>query len=80
LRRDYEESTDRVGLTVFSTLDPLLQQKAEDALAEELERLDKSAARPRRPRGVVVVTTRRRERWWRSSADGARRSRASIAR
>ena len=59
LRRDYEESDlTEVGLTVFSTLDPLLQQKAEDALAEELERLDKSGRKAAKGlEGVVVVTT-----------------------
>jgi len=58
LRRDYEEpDLTEAGLTVFSTLDPLLQQKAEDSLAAELDRLDKS---PRKQahglEGVVIVT------------------------
>ena len=58
LRRDYEEADlTEAGLTVFSTLDPLLQQKAEDSLAAELDRLDKS---PRKQahglEGVVIVT------------------------
>jgi penicillin-binding protein 1B len=59
LRRDYEESDlTEVGLTVFSTLDPLLQQKAEHALAEELERLDESGRQAAKGlEGVVVVTT-----------------------
>jgi penicillin-binding protein 1B len=59
LRRDYEESDlTEVGLTVFSTLDPLLQQKAEDALAEELERLDQSGRKGAKGlEGVVVATT-----------------------
>lgn len=59
LRRDYEESDlTEAGLTVFSTLDPLLQEKAEAALAAELERQDAS---PRKAshglEGVIVVTT-----------------------
>ncbi len=59
LRRDYEESDlTEAGLTVFSTLDPLLQEKAEAALATELERQDAS---PRKAahglEGVIVVTT-----------------------
>ena len=59
LRRDYEESDlTEAGLTVFSTLDPLLQQKAEAALDEELERLDKSGRKGAKGlEGVVVVTT-----------------------
>jgi penicillin-binding protein 1B len=59
LRHDYEESDlTEAGLTVFSTLDPLLQQKAEDALAEELDRLDRSGRKAARDlEGVVVVTT-----------------------
>jgi penicillin-binding protein 1B len=59
LRRDYDESDlTEVGLTVFSTLDPLLQQKAEQALGEELERLDKSGRKAAKGlEGVVVVTT-----------------------
>ena len=59
LRRDYEESDlTEVGLTVFSTLDPLLQQKAENALAEELDRLDQSGRKAAKGlEGVVIVTT-----------------------
>jgi penicillin-binding protein 1B len=58
LRRDYEESDlTEAGLTVFSTLDPLLQQKAEDALAAELDRLDSSGPKAAKGlEGVVVVT------------------------
>jgi penicillin-binding protein 1B len=58
LRRDYEESDlTEAGLTVFSTLDPLLQQKAEDALAAELDRLDRSGPKAAEGlEGVVVVT------------------------
>ena len=59
LRTDYEESDlTEAGLTVFTTLDPLLQEKAEDALASELERQDKSARKASHGlEGVVVVTT-----------------------
>ena len=59
LRTDYEESDlTESGLTVFTTLDPLLQEKAEDALASELERQDKSARKASHGlEGVVVVTT-----------------------
>jgi penicillin-binding protein 1B len=59
LRADYQESDlTEAGLTVFSTLDPLLQAKAESALASELERQDKSARKASRGlEGVVVVTT-----------------------
>jgi penicillin-binding protein 1B len=58
LRSDYrEEDLTEAGLTVFTTLDPLLQEKAEASLSEELERQDKS---PREEahglEGVVVVT------------------------
>jgi len=58
LRRDYEESDlTEAGLTVFSTLDPLLQQKAEGALAAELDRLDRSGPKAAKGlEGVVVVT------------------------
>ncbi|NJD32725.1 MAG: penicillin-binding protein 1B, partial [Gammaproteobacteria bacterium] len=59
LRTDYkEEDLTEAGLTVFSTLDPLLQEKAEDALDSELDRQD---AAPRKVshglEGVVIVTT-----------------------
>ena len=59
LREDYEESDlTEAGLTVFSTLDPLLQEKAEAALASELDRQDKSSRKASRGlEGVVVVTT-----------------------
>jgi penicillin-binding protein 1B len=59
LRSDYEESDlTEAGLTVFATLDPLLQEKAELALAEELERHDKSGRKAAKGlEGVVVVTT-----------------------
>jgi penicillin-binding protein 1B len=59
LQHDYAESDlTEAGLTVFSTLDPLLQQKAESALAGELERLDQSGRKAAKGlEGVVVVTT-----------------------
>jgi penicillin-binding protein 1B len=59
LRSDYkEEDLTEAGLTVFSTLDPLLQEKAEIALASELERQDASSRKVAHGlEGVVVVTT-----------------------
>jgi penicillin-binding protein 1B len=59
LRDDYQESDlTEAGLTVFSTLDPLLQEKAEAALAGELDRLDASGRKEAKGlEGVVVVTT-----------------------
>ena len=59
LRTDYEEEDlTEAGLIVFSTLDPLLQEKAEAALATELERQDASKRKASRGlEGVVVVTT-----------------------
>jgi penicillin-binding protein 1B len=59
LRDDYpEEALTEAGLTVFTTLDPLLQEKAENAMAEELERQDKSARKVSRGlEGALVVTT-----------------------
>lgn len=60
LRRDYrEEDLTEAGLRIFSTLDPAVQTKAEQALTQELDRLDKM---PRKTKskspleGVVVVT------------------------
>jgi len=59
LREDYEEADlTESGLTVFSTLDPLLQGAAEAALAGEMDRLDRSARKEAHGlEGVVVVTT-----------------------
>jgi penicillin-binding protein 1B len=59
LREDYEEADlTESGLTVFSTLDPLLQGAAEAALAGELDRLDRSARKEAHGlEGVVVTTT-----------------------
>ena len=59
LREDYQEQAlTETGLTVFSTLDPLLQEKAEDALSDELARQDKGGRKAARGlEGSVVVTT-----------------------
>ena len=59
LRRDYrEEDLTEAGLTVFTTLDPLLQEKAEAALAAELKRQDGSKREEAHGlEGVVVVTS-----------------------
>jgi penicillin-binding protein 1B len=59
LRRDYDEADlTEAGLTVFTTLDPLVQRAAESALQEELERLDKSKREAAHGlEGVVIVTT-----------------------
>jgi penicillin-binding protein 1B len=59
LREDYpEDELTEQGLTVFSTLDPLLQEKAEDALSAELEQQDKSGRKAARGlEGSLVVTT-----------------------
>src|SRR5262245_48210214 len=59
LREDYQEQAlTESGLTVFSTLDPLLQEKAENALSAELERQDKSGRKGAKDlEGAMVVTT-----------------------
>jgi penicillin-binding protein 1B len=59
LRADYkEEDLTESGLVVFSTLDPLLQEKAEYSLESELDRQDASARKVSHGlEGVVVVTT-----------------------
>jgi penicillin-binding protein 1B len=59
LRTDYkEEALTEAGLVVFSTLDPLLQEKAEAALESELDRQDASARKASHDlEGVVVVTS-----------------------
>jgi penicillin-binding protein 1B len=59
LREDYQEQDlTEAGLTVFSTLDPLLQEKAEIALSDELERQDKSGRKAAKGlEGSLVVTT-----------------------
>ncbi len=59
LRRDYrEEDLTEAGLKIFSTLNPLVQQRAETALSQELDRLEKSRKqqKPQPLEGVVVVT------------------------
>src|ERR1044071_3579918 len=60
LRRDYrEEDLTEAGLKIFSTLNPIVQQRAESARSTELKRLD--AARKVKIKeqleGVVVVTS-----------------------
>jgi penicillin-binding protein 1B len=59
LRRDYEEADlTEAGLVVFSTLDPLLQDKAERALAGELDRLETSGRKGTKGlEGVIVATS-----------------------
>jgi penicillin-binding protein 1B len=59
LRSDYkEEDLTEAGLVVFTTLDPLLQNKAEQALIGELERLEKSGRKGTRGlEGVIVATS-----------------------
>ncbi len=59
LRRDYrEEDLTEAGLRIFSTLNPLVQSRAETTLAQELDRLDKSRKKKQSEslEGVVVVT------------------------
>ena len=59
LRRDYkDEDLTEAGLVVFTTLDPLLQDKAEQALTAELERLGKSGRKGTKDlEGVIVATS-----------------------
>jgi penicillin-binding protein 1B len=59
LRRDYrEEDLTEAGLRIFTTLNPSVQAKAEQALSQELDRLDKTRKQKdkRKLEGVVVVT------------------------
>ncbi len=59
LRRDYrEEDLTEAGLRIFSTLDPLVQTRAEKTLTQELDRLEKAKKKkkPEPLEGVVVVT------------------------
>lgn len=58
LRRDYrDEDLTEAGLKIFSTLDPFVQSRAEAALQQELQRLDKTRKRQdAQLQGVVVVT------------------------
>jgi penicillin-binding protein 1B len=59
LRRDYKDTDlTEAGLTVFSTLDPHVQAKAETALVTGLEQLDKNSKRKDTDlEGAVVVTS-----------------------
>ena len=59
LRRDYrEEDLTEAGLRIFTTLNPFVQSRAEQALTQELDRLDKTRKQKekRKLEGVVVVT------------------------
>lgn len=59
LRRDYkDEDLTETGLTIFTTLDPHVQSKAEQALVSELNRLDKTRKRKDTTlEGAIVVTS-----------------------
>jgi len=59
LHRDYKEDALKAeGLTIFTTLDPLAQQKAEQTLEEELHRQDTSWRKAAHGlEGAVVITT-----------------------
>jgi penicillin-binding protein 1B len=60
LRRDYrEEDLTESGLKIFSTLNPIVQQRAESSLSGELKRLDaaRKVKRKEKLEGVVVVTS-----------------------
>jgi penicillin-binding protein 1B len=59
LRRDYKDTDlTEAGLTVFSTLDPHVQARAEASLVNELQRLDKNSKRKDTDlEGAVVVTS-----------------------
>lgn len=59
LRRDYQdEDLTETGLTIFTTLDPHVQSKAEQALTTELTRLDKTRKRKDATlEGAIVVTS-----------------------
>ncbi len=59
LQRDYREADlTEAGLKIFSTLNPLIQSRAESALEQELARLEKARKKkvPQKLEGVVVVT------------------------
>ena len=59
LRRDYrDEDLTEAGLRIFSTLNPQIQAQAENALRQELTRLEKARKQKKKEHfeGVVVVT------------------------
>jgi penicillin-binding protein 1B len=58
LKRDYkEEDLTEAGLTVFSTLDPKVQNKTEKAVVSQLDRLDKNSKRKDADlEGAAIVT------------------------
>src|SRR5690606_5224402 len=58
LRRDYDDDDlERRGLRVYTTLEPLTQAAAEQALVTELERLQRAAAGRSELEGAVIVTS-----------------------
>ncbi len=59
LHRDYKEADlTEAGLTIFTTLDPRIQKRAEIALASELTRLDKiSRHKDQALEGAVIVAS-----------------------
>lgn len=59
LRRDYrEEDLTSVGLRIYTTLDPWIQQHAQRALASRLERIEKERKLPADTlEGAIVVAT-----------------------
>lgn len=59
LRRDYrDEDLTSEGLQIFTTLDPILQRHAEQALANQLRRLEGTSLRPRGSLQGAVVAVR----------------------
>ena len=57
LRRDYrDEDLDSAGLTVLTTLDPLAQRKAQEAVTGGVERLRKRGGALEQVEGAAVVT------------------------
>ena len=59
LRRDYrDEDLTEAGLSIYTSLEPRVQEEAERSLERELERLDRVHKEPHgRLEGAVVVTT-----------------------
>jgi penicillin-binding protein 1B len=62
LRRDYrDEDLTEAGLKIFTSLDPRVQDRAEQTLEKELTRLDKASKRKDKKKikleGAIVVTT-----------------------